>query len=71
MGAINPAFATYAIASTIVALHLILLAFYTGSVRGRRKQYGNPEEQPFRTIFFGVGTLSIIGMAAHVLRFYA
>ena len=143
MGAINPAFATYAIASTIFALHLILLAFYTGSVRRRRKQFGNPEDaalfkvaaaegdhpdvlrvkrahanalesavpffavgalyastlpsnngalayfgafvvarllhsvfyiwgkQPFRTIFFGVGTLSIIGMAAHVLRFYA
>jgi prostaglandin-E synthase 1 len=143
MGATNPAFSTYAIASTIVALHMILLAFYTGSVRGRRKQYGNAEDaaffkvavtdgehadvlrvkrahanalesgvpffavgalyvtvgqskaaalayfgsfvvarllhsvvyiwgkQPLRTIFFAVGALSIIGMAVHVLRFYA
>ena len=143
MGATNPAFATYAIASTIIALHMILLAFYTGSVRRRHKQYGNPEDaaffkvdvaegdhpnvlrvkrahanamesavpffavgalfvtvgptrssalayfgvfvaarllhsiayiwgkQPFRTILFAIGTLSVIGMAVHVLRFYA
>lgn len=143
MGETNPAFSTYAIASTVIALHMILLAFYTGRVRSRHKQYGNPEDaaffklpaaegdhpdvlrvkrahanalesavpffaigalfvtvgpskssalayfgvfvaarllhsvfyiwgkQPFRTILFAIGTLSVIGMAVHVLRFYA
>ena len=43
----NPAFSTYAIASTVIALHMILLGFYTGTVRSRRKQYANPEDAAF------------------------
>jgi uncharacterized MAPEG superfamily protein len=143
MGAENPAFGTYAIASAIIALHLIALAFYTGRVRSRHKQWVNPEDaaflkataaaeehtdvarvkrahsnalenavpffaiaavyastsptksaalayfgtfvaarvlhsifyiwgrQPFRTILFTIGVLAVIGMAVHVIRFYA
>lgn len=143
MGEANPAFSTYAIASIVIALHMILLGLYTGTVRRRHKQYGNPEDaaffkvpvttegdhadvlrvkrahanalenavpffavgalfvttspskssalayfgvfvaarllhslfyiwgkQPFRTIFFAIGMLSVVGMAVHVLRFY-
>jgi uncharacterized MAPEG superfamily protein len=47
MGATNPAYSTYAIASTILALQLILLAFYTGRVRAKNKQYANPEDAGF------------------------
>lgn len=28
-------------------------------------------KQPFRTIFYVIGTLAVIGMAVHVIRFYA
>ncbi len=34
----------YAITATIVALHLIALAFWTGTVRVMRKTYVNPED---------------------------
>ncbi len=47
MGSSNPAFSVYAIASTIIALHMILLAFYTGRVRAKNKQYANPEDAGF------------------------
>jgi len=136
----DPAFRYYAIASAIVALQLIALALWTGTVRVGRKQYVNPEDaalnkakqadddhpdvlrvkrahvnlmesaipffvvgalytatggsktgamayfgtfvvarllhtlfylagkQPFRTLTFAIGVLTIIGMAVHVLR---
>jgi glutathione S-transferase len=47
MGTGNPAFSVYAIATAIVALHLIALAGYTGRVRSRHKQYANPEDAGF------------------------
>ena len=34
----------YALAATILAVHLILLAFWTGTVRTLRKVYTNPED---------------------------
>jgi glutathione S-transferase len=34
----------YLLASTIVAVHLFLLALWTGTVRVMRKQYVNPED---------------------------
>jgi uncharacterized MAPEG superfamily protein len=108
MGATNPAFSTYAIASTIIALHprrrpaserahanalesavpffavgalyatvgqskTAALAYFGSFVVARLLHsvvyiWG---KQPLRTIFFAVGVLSIIGMAVHVLRFYA
>jgi|ERR1700722_15203092 glutathione S-transferase len=40
----SPAFSAYAIASTVVALHLILLAFWTGAVRGRVNTYVAAED---------------------------
>jgi uncharacterized MAPEG superfamily protein len=143
MGTTNPAFAAYAIASTIVALHFFVMSGYTGRVRAKAKHYTNAEDagffkvnaaegdhpdvervrrahanliesavpffvvgalyaatgpskeaalayygsfvaarllhsivyiwgkQPYRTICFVVGVLSVVGMAVHVLRFYA
>jgi uncharacterized MAPEG superfamily protein len=44
MDSSNAAFATYAIGTTIVALHLLLLAFYTGRVRAKNKAFTNPED---------------------------
>jgi glutathione S-transferase len=41
---LSPAFRLYAIASTVLALHLLVLAFWTGTVRTLRKQYVNPED---------------------------
>ena len=38
------AFRLYAIVATIVSLHIIALALWTGSVRARRKVYVNPED---------------------------
>lgn len=38
------AFGYYALASTVLALHMLLLAFWTGTVRALRKQYVNPED---------------------------
>jgi uncharacterized MAPEG superfamily protein len=136
----NPAFRTYVICATILAVHLILLAGWTGTVRATRKAFVNPEDarlnkgtevdsdhpdvrragrahmnalenavpffivgllyvltgatktgamayfgtftaarllhsifylagkQPFRTISFGIGVLTIFGMAFHVVR---
>jgi prostaglandin-E synthase 1 len=40
----NPAFAPYAIAAGILGAHLILLAFWTGTVRAMKKQFVNPED---------------------------
>jgi glutathione S-transferase len=40
----TPALKLYALASTLVALHLILLAGWTGAVRNRHKTYVNPED---------------------------
>jgi glutathione S-transferase len=133
-------FRAYALSSALIAVQLVLLAFYTGFVRSKHKQYVNPEDaktlkgdhaerehadvlraqrahanllenavpffvvgalyvrsgatvrgaqaycytflaarllhtvfyllekQPFRTISFGIGALSILGMAFHVIR---
>jgi glutathione S-transferase len=143
MGAENSAFGIYAIATSVIALHLFALALYTGRVRNRHKQWINAEDagffkrdvsesehpdvlrvkrahanalenavpffavaavyastapskngalayfgvfvaarllhsiayiwgkQPFRTILFAVGVLAVIGMAVHVIRYYA
>ncbi len=40
----EPAFRYYALAATVVALHLVLLSNYTGFTRLRRKQFINPED---------------------------
>ncbi len=40
----NPAFPPYAIAASIVAVHMLLLALWTGTVRVRSKAYVNPED---------------------------
>jgi len=40
----NPALKLYALAGAIVAIHLILLAFYTGSVRAKNKTFVNAED---------------------------
>jgi microsomal prostaglandin-E synthase 1 len=37
----------YAIASTVLAIHLLVLAVWTGMVRMRRKQWINPEDARF------------------------
>jgi len=44
----DPAFKLYAIASTIVALHMILLALWTGRVRARYRTFTNPEDARWR-----------------------
>jgi len=45
MGAFsNPALQYYAIASSVLALHLIAIALWTGRVRVQKKQYTNPED---------------------------
>jgi len=136
----NPALQIYAVCSAIVGVQLILLAFWTGTVRVMRKTYVNPEDaklnkteqaetdhpdvqrvkrahqnllenalpffvvgalyvasgptklgaqayiitftvarvlhtffylfgkQPFRTLMFAIGALSVLGMAVHVIR---
>jgi uncharacterized MAPEG superfamily protein len=137
----SPAFQAYALASAFLAVQLLLLAFWTGAVRGNRKQFVVPEDrivnkggqltevehadvrrvkaahmnalenavpffivgalylatggtrigaqaycftflgarllhtvfylagmQPFRTIAFGIGAASVLGMAVHVIR---
>jgi uncharacterized MAPEG superfamily protein len=143
MSAENPAAALYALSATVLALQLLALALWTGTVRVMRKQWINPEDakankgdlvdvehedvsrvkrahmnaienvipffvvgalyaatapgrtaalvyfgtfvgvrlvhsvfylwgrQPFRTLSFAVGVLAVIGMAVHVLRFFA
>ncbi len=38
------AFGYYALAATVLALQLVLLALWTGTVRTLRKQYVNPED---------------------------
>jgi uncharacterized MAPEG superfamily protein len=40
----NPAFAAYALACSVLAVHLIALALLTGRARGRVKAYVNPED---------------------------
>ena len=40
----NPALKLYALVSVIVALHLVLLALWTGGLRARRKTFVNPED---------------------------
>lgn len=40
----TPAFRTYALCSSILALKMILSAFYTGSRRQRHQAYVNPED---------------------------
>lgn len=40
----HPAFAIFALSASIVALQLILLALWTGTVRVMRKTYVNPED---------------------------
>jgi glutathione S-transferase len=49
----DPALRTFAITSTILALHLIVLALYTGSIRIRRQVYPKPgatEEQDIERV---------------------
>ncbi len=41
---LDPAFRYYALAASVVALHLIALALWTGTVRVRNKQWVNPED---------------------------
>jgi glutathione S-transferase len=43
----NPVLKLYALVSALVALHLILLAMWTGIVRTRRKTFVNPEDAAF------------------------
>ena len=40
----NPAFKLYALCSAIIALQLVALALWTGTVRVLRKQWVNPED---------------------------
>ncbi len=40
----GPVLDLYALAATILALHLLALALWTGTVRALRKQYVNPED---------------------------
>lgn len=132
-----PALKSYALASVLVGLNMIVLAGMTGSARGKTKSFNNPEDarggpvgqihdevgrikrahqnaiesaimfypigllyalagasdlgakayfftyagarilhsivylkhlQPWRTIMYGVGTLAIVGMMAHLVR---
>jgi uncharacterized MAPEG superfamily protein len=46
----NPAMRMYALAATVVALHLLALAFWTGTVRVSRKQYAVPEDAKFTNV---------------------
>jgi len=43
----SPAFNLYALASTVLALHLLALALWTGTLRALKKQYVNPEDAAF------------------------
>jgi uncharacterized MAPEG superfamily protein len=43
----NPAVQLYAVVSTLVAVHVMLLAGWTGAVRTRRKLFVNPEDAAF------------------------
>ena len=47
MGTENSAFGIYAIATSIIALHLFVLAYYTGRVRNQQKQWINAEDAGF------------------------
>jgi glutathione S-transferase len=40
----TPALKMYALSATVVALHMLLLAFWTGTMRVRHKIYVNPED---------------------------
>jgi len=40
----NPAFQAYALTSAVLAVQLILLAFWTGATRAKSKRYTNPED---------------------------
>jgi len=40
----SPAFQAYALSAAILAVQLILLAFYTGAVRAKSKRFINPED---------------------------
>jgi uncharacterized MAPEG superfamily protein len=40
----SPAFHVYALTSAILAVHLLVLAFVTGGLRGRRKTFVLPED---------------------------
>lgn len=40
----TPALGLYALASAVLALHLLVLAGWTGTVRALKKQYVNPED---------------------------
>ena len=40
----NPALKLYALCAAILAVHLLLLALWTGSVRVQRKVWVNPED---------------------------
>ena len=43
----NPALKLYALVSALLALHLLLLALWTGTVRVRHKIWVNPEDAAF------------------------
>lgn len=40
----NPALALFALTGSILAIHLLLIAFYTGGVRVKHKAWVNPED---------------------------
>lgn len=40
----SPSMQLYALFSTVVAIHLLVLAFWTGTVRVMRKSFVNPED---------------------------
>jgi glutathione S-transferase len=40
----NPAVHLYAIAASVLGIHLLLLALWTGTVRAQRKTFVNPED---------------------------
>lgn len=40
----NPAFKVYALSAAVISIQLLLLAFWTGTVRAMRKQFVNPED---------------------------
>jgi uncharacterized MAPEG superfamily protein len=41
---VGEAFKFYSLCATILVLHMLLLAFWTGTVRALRKKYVNPED---------------------------
>jgi glutathione S-transferase len=40
----NPALKLYALVGALIAVHLVLLAFWTGTVRAKHKTWVNPED---------------------------